>query len=258
MLAKIGGISINYEASGQGRDVVLLHGWGGNLGSFAPVHASLARSFRVYSLDLPGFGLSDEPPVPWGTEEYGELVANFLEELGIKSPIIIGHSFGGRIAIYLGATRDVKKMILVDSAGIRPKRRPSYYAKVYSFKAAKLLARFPLWRKQGDRLVEGLRRRIGSKDYMQASGIMRETLVKVVNEDLRHYLPSIKAPTLIVWGENDTATPLADGRIMERLIPDAGLVILKGAGHFSYLDRLNDFLIIVQHFLKDEIDDGNL
>jgi len=245
-------LKIHYRVSGTGKNVILLHGWGANVDSFQPVHNYLDKQFQVYAIDLPGFGHSEAPVNIWGTVEYTNLVRQFLHAFHIENPILIGHSFGGRLAIRLATTEKVNKLILVDSAGIRPRRKPNYYFKVYSYKLLKRAANLPILRNYLQNTVENVKKKVGSTDYQNASGVMRDILVKVVNEDLRELLPKIQVPTLLIWGENDSATPVADGKLMEKLLPDAGLVILKNAGHFSYLDKLNEFLLIVNHFLQED------
>ena len=238
--------------SGDGYPVILLHGWGGAISSFTPVHNHLECKFKTFSIDLPGFGNSDAPSSPWSTEEYANLLEKFINVMGINNPIIIGHSFGGRIAIRLASSIPVKKLILIDSAGIKPKRSFKYYLKVYSYKTASRFLKLPIISLFTANLLESMRQRFGSKDYQNASPILRAILVKTVNEDLKHLLPQIKSPTLLVWGDEDTATPLTDAFVMEKLIPDSGLVRFPGVGHFSYLERINDFLIIIDNFLQNE------
>jgi pimeloyl-ACP methyl ester carboxylesterase len=205
----------------------------------------------VIAIDLPGFGASDPPPAAWSSDEYAELVRTVLARLGVSRASFIGHSFGGKLSIVLAATHPdlVDRLVLVNSAGIRGKRDSWYYARVYGFKAGKrLLALPPLSGSLGAPLRRRFERRFGSDDYRQA-GTMRGTLVRVVNEDVRDLLPSIAAPTLLIWGELDDSTPVADGQIMERLIPDAGLVVFPGAGHFAYADDYDRFARVATNFL---------
>lgn len=250
---EINGLKIKYEVSGDGSDVVLLHGWGTNIKTYTAITEQLSRSFRTTILDLPGFGQSQAPDSVWGTAEYAMFIREFLDALSISNPVLIGHSFGGRIIIYLtGRLKyNANKIVLIDSAGIKPKRSASYYYKVYSFKLLKKMARLFLPAEKAGQIIEKARNRHGSTDYKNAPGIMRNIMVKCVNEDLRHYLNEIKAPSLLIWGENDTDTPVSDGRLMEKLIPDAGLVVLKNAGHYSFLDKMYEFNIIVNHFLGE-------
>jgi len=250
------GLTVNYESCGEGRDVIVLHGWGASIAAVKPIVNKLSNNFKVYALDLPGFGRSQLPGEVWGTPEYAGLVKAFIEKLNIEKPIIIGHSFGGKIAIYLTGKLGVEaqKMILIDSAGIKKKRTLTYYYRVYTFKLLKLIVKTLFSPARAEQMIENARKRHGSTDYKNAAGLLRQIMVKIVNEDLRNYLPQIKAPTLLIWGENDGDTPVADGRIMEKLIPDAGLVVLSRAGHFSYLDKEYEFNVIIQNFLKPEME----
>lgn len=255
MIVEINGLKIHFKVSGQGRDLVMLHGWGADISSLRPLHRHYERFFRTYSLDLPGFGLSDQPPHKWGVAEYAETVASFLQNLGLNQPIILGHSFGGKISVYLAAHQQpLHKLILVDSAGIVPKRRANYYLRVYLYKTARCIAELPGLKKIFGKKLQAFKNQAGSQDYRNAKGVMRETLVKVVNEDLTDMLSRIKVPTLLVWGRDDTATPVDDGRLMEQLIPGAGLVVLQGAGHYSYLDRLPEFIKVTGMFLKEDME----
>ncbi|WP_096189864.1 alpha/beta fold hydrolase [Evansella halocellulosilytica] len=253
MFVEINNMKLHYICEGEGTPVILLHGWGANIQAFAPVHNHLKKYHQVYTLDLPGFGESDEPPEQWGIEDYTDFLKAFIEKLEIEQPILIGHSFGGRMSIcYSAKYGNIKKVILVGSAGIKPKRKPNYYVKVYTFKAAKNILKLPGLNRYSDDILTKVKSKLGSSDYKNSSGVMQQTMVKVVNEDLQHLMPEIKVPTLLVFGENDTATPVSDGQRMEELIPDSGLVVLKNAGHYAYLDQLQQFLVIVDKFLENE------
>jgi pimeloyl-ACP methyl ester carboxylesterase len=254
MKVTIKGLTTNYEISGEGKEILMLHGWGARIESFKPLVDYFSQFFKVVTLDFPGFGKTSTPKEVWGIEDYSDFTAEFIGKLGIKNPILLGHSFGGRVIIHmLGNNKiEAEKVILVDSAGIKPRRNLYYYLKVYSFKLVKNVLLFPLWSKKTQDLLNKARDFFGSKDYKNSDGILRSIMVKVVNEDLKRFLPHIDVPTLLIWGEMDQATPLRDGKLMEKKIPDAGLVVLAGAGHFSYLDRPNEFIVIVHHFLKPE------
>ncbi|MEW6172234.1 MAG: alpha/beta hydrolase [Bacillota bacterium] len=251
MLIEIDGMKLNYKATGEGKDVVLLHGWGGQINSFEFVHKQLEKKFRTYSLDLPGFGKSDSPPEPWGIEDYSKIFNKFINSIKIHNPILIGHSFGGRIAIHYAADNNVEKLILVDSAGIKSKRNLAYYYKVYTYKLVKYVLRLPGFSLYSEAILQQVKKKLGSSDYRSASGVMQGTLVKIVNQDLRAFLPRIKAPTLLIWGDNDQVTPLSDAELIKSLIPNSGLVVLKNAGHYSYIDNARDFLIVLNKFLED-------
>ena len=245
----VDGCALHFVEAGAGAPVVLLHGWGSSSAGFNVLIRHLAPNFHVYALDLPGFGATSAPEVPWTLNDYVELVKAFLKIKNLERPALIGHSFGGRLSICLGAQGLASKLILADAAGVKPKRKPQYYFKVYAYKLArKLLDLLPA----GIRgpLLERLQRTFGSEDYRNADPVLRQTLVQVVNEDLTPLLSKIDVPVLLLWGENDDATPLYQAKIMERAIPDAGLVVLKGAGHYSFLDNPGEFNIIAAHFLR--------
>ena len=144
----------------------------------------------------------------------------------------------------------MSKLVLVDAAGIKPRRSLKYYVKVYSFKAARRLSPMIMGKKRAEALIERMRARAGSSDYASASPMMRRILSRCVNEDLKSVMPRIKASTLLIWGEKDTATPLSDAKTMQRLIPDAGLVSYPEAGHFSFLDRPAQTAAVVRSFLN--------
>jgi pimeloyl-ACP methyl ester carboxylesterase len=244
----IKGIRTRWRRTGNGPPVLVLHGWGAKIEAVDPIIRGLASQLTVTAVDLPGFGETALPPAPWGVSDYADWTRAMMDELGLERPSIVGHSNGGRIAIHLASHHPerVDKLILVDSAGIRPKRGLRYYRRVAMAKTAKHAARFlgPAGRALRKRVFA----RTASSDYANA-GPLRPTFVKLVNEDLTPLLGQIRASTLLIWGDQDDSTPLSDGQTMERLIPDAGLVVLKGAGHFSYLDQPQRFGRVAAHFL---------
>lgn len=246
----IDGLDVHYELEGSGADVLILHGWGANCKAVEPIFRMLMPCFRVCSVDLPGFGESAIPPENWTVYSYVDFIAEFIQKIGMKTPVLIGHSFGGRLAIILAGRKiiDINKMILIDSAGILPKRGIDYYAKVYTYKALKKVGK--LVSKFSVQLEEKMKGKMGSSDYRNANPTMRKIMVRVVNEDLTYLMENISVPTLLIWGENDDATPVSDGKQMEKKMQDAGLVVLKDAGHFSYLDKFGEFSIIVNNFLQ--------
>lgn len=254
--ADINGVRLHFSDTGNpgGKPVVLMHGWGCEIATVASIAKALEDTRRVISIDLPGHGKSGEPPQlpdgkPWGVEEFADCVEALADSLGLDNPDLIGHSYGGRVAIVIGSRRPVGKIVLVDSAGIKPRRKLKYYLKVYSFKAQKRLLPLLVGKKRAAKIIEKRRAKAGSADYNNASPMMRMVMSRSVNQDLKHLMPLISASTLLIWGENDTATPLSDAKTMERLIPDAGLVSFKGAGHYSFLDNPAQFKAVVRSFL---------
>ena len=249
---QINGVKFHYTDNGEGaRIIVLMHGWGCNHSTLASIErTALGEGYRVINLDFPGFGESGEPTTVWGIEDYTAATEKLLKELGVSNPVMLGHSFGGRVGILYASRNAVNKLILVDAAGVKPKRSFSYYRKVYTFKAFKLILRTLMGKEKSSAIIDRMRGKNGSADYAAASPMMRQVLSKVVNEDLCHAMPSIKAPTLLIWGENDTATPRADAKKMEKLISGAGLVSFPGCGHYSFLDNPRQFQAVLQSFLN--------
>ncbi len=247
MFVEIDNLKVAYQVNGTGESVILLHGWGGEANSFKPVIDWMSRYYKVFALDLPGFGLSEKPSVAWDASDYATFLSGFFEKLKIKKAHLIGHSYGGRISIVMAARQPhlVDKLILVDSAGIIPPRELMYYIRIGIAKCGRLIRRFG---SVGNKFADALSKQIGSKDYQEA-GPMRATLVKSVNQDLRPLLPKIQAATLLIWGENDNDTPISSGEIMSKEITNSELVVLKDAGHFSYLDQFPQFCKIVGNFL---------
>lgn len=244
------GIRLKYDESGEGPAMIIMHGWGCDGSTVRTIADIAAEQHKVYNLDLPGFGKSTEPTTVWGVDDYVEMLEEFVEKTGIENPIVLGHSFGGRVGILYSSRNKVDKLILVDSAGVKPSRSLKYYIKVYSFKAAKRLWRILLGKERAEARIESMRKKKGSSDYSLASPMMRSILVKTVNQDLKYAMPLIMAPTLLIWGENDTATPLKDAKVMEKLIPDAGLVSFKGCGHYSFLDNPYQFAAVLRSFIN--------
>lgn len=246
----IDGQTLAYTQAGSGRPLVLMHGWGCDHTTVASIAATAALSHTVYNVDFPGFGASPEPAAVWSVYDYADLISRFIDCMGLDTPVLVGHSFGGRVAIILGSRRSVDKIVLVDAAGIKPRRSLTYYYKVYTFKAAKLAMKLLYGAEGAQKRIDSMRARRGSSDYASASPRMRAIMSRVVNEDLTRLLPLVNASTLLIWGENDTATPLADAKKMNSLLPDSGLVSFPGCGHYSFLDNPAQFAAVLKSFLN--------
>ena len=243
---------INYEIEGEGNPIILLHGWLASLETMRPLQNFLSKNFKVYNVDIIGFGKSDLPDKPMNTNDFGDFLFNFIKALNIENPILIGHSNGGKTVInYAGRNLgDVNKIVLFDSTGIKRKRKLSYYFKVYSFKLIKNLLK--ILPNKFNYLREKALNKFGSEDYKSSPEVLRKTMNIILNEGQEKIMPNIKAPTLMIWGDKDTATPLTDAKKMEKLIPNSGIAVIEGAGHFSFLDSLNQCLIILDEFLKND------
>ena len=241
------GGTVFYTDEGSGaRTVVLLHGWGCDHSIFDSFTGALASGCRVIAIDFPGFGQSPEPPAVWGVEEYTAMLEEMMHSLGVEKPCFVAHSFGGRVALLYASRQPVDRIMLVDAAGVKPHRSLRYYIKVYSYKLAKWFWLRLLRRPSLPGRFAGL----GSADYKSASPRMKAVLSKVVNQDLRSVMPSISAPVLLFWGDADTATPIRDAHVMERLIPDTGLVVVPGGTHYSFLEAPALFASVLDNFFK--------
>ncbi len=246
-------LNIQQAIIGNGQPLVLLHGWGANIKLvYSLAERLVPLGYCVYMLDLPGFGQSDPPPQAWSVFDYADFVRAYLDYHQLERCYLFGHSFGGRLGLILGAEHGQRiiKMALADSAGIVPKtpllkalRLTSYKwvrDSLYGFGATNL----------ANQLRDTYNKRYGSSDLQQVSGIMRETFIKVVNQDLLAYAARVTVPTILFWGEKDEDTPLWYGQLFEKTIPDAGLIVHAGAGHYSYLDNLSETVRIMDFFFK--------
>lgn len=249
----INGLTVNHAVAGEGQPLLLLHGWGAHIALVWPLaQAMIPLGYRVYALDMPGFGQTPPPPVAWTVYDYARFVVAYLDAQALEQVDVFGHSFGGRLGLILGSDHAarVRKMALADAAGLKP---PTPWSVALRLKVYKGI-RDGLYRIGAKTLADTLRnaynRRYGSTDFQQVSGVMRETFVKVVNEDLRDHARRVQTPTLLFWGDQDQDTPLSQGQMLEKLIPDAGLIVHKGAGHYSYLDALPDTVRVLDYFLK--------
>ena len=234
------GVNVNYIQYGKGPDIVLLHGWGQNIEMMQFLGDPLSSKYRITILDFPGFGKSEEPKEAWDIKDYRDMLHELVEKLKIKNPTVIGHSFGGRVAICYAAKYEVNKVVLFGSPCVRVKKELSLKEK--TLKRAKKL---PGMKK----IAELAKNYIGSRDYKAASPIMREILVNTVNEDLSSYAKEITAPTLLIWGEQDEEAPVSEARLLEKLLKDGALIVLPGT-HYAYIENLNQVLKIINKFLE--------
>ena len=241
--------------------VLLLHGWGSSSELMRPIARRLSAFRHVYNLDLPGHGRSPLPPAPWGVPEYADLVARFLDLHGIDRLPVVGHSNGGRIALYMASEpglRDrIERLVLVSPSGIRPVRTWRFHLRrllARILKAPFLLLPGPL-REPALAWLRGslVWRALGSSDYRTLEGVMRETFVRTVNHHLDDRVADVRVPTLIFWGDADTAVSRRQMETLEHAIPDAGLVVLSEAGHYGYLDDPAPFFAATEYFLRQPV-----
>ena len=239
MKIKINDVNVNYIQYGEGKDILLLHGWGQNIEMMKPIGDNLSDKCRITILDFPGFGESDEPKSPWTIDDYSNMLENLVKELKIKKPIIMGHSFGGRVAIRYSAHNPIEKLVLFGSPCIRVEKELPFTVKLL-----KGIKKLPGMNSIG----EFMKNYIGSRDYKAASPVMRQTLVNVVNADLSDYAKEIEEPTLLIWGEYDDEAPVEDAKMLEGIMVDAALIILPGT-HYAYLENLPRVVSILNNFI---------
>lgn len=238
----INDVNINYVDYGnpKGKTIVLLHGWGQNIDMMNPIGRGLEKDYHIIILDLPGFGNSDEPKYGWTVYDYYEMLKEFLNRLKIKNPILVGHSFGGRISIIYAAKEKVEKLVLLSAPFRKSVKKDTLKVKILKF-----LKKVPLLKE----LEDYMKTKIGSTDYRNATPMMRKILVNTVNEDLTEYLKLIDVPTILIWGDNDTAVSVEDARYAESIMKDAGLIVYEGCTHYAYLERLDQTINVLKSFL---------
>lgn len=237
---------INYEKSGTGPDVILMHGWGQNVKMMFNITEALNDQYTCYNIDLPGFGESDEPEFAYTISDYVSFLEEFIIINNIQNPIIIGHSFGCRIAIKYSVNNDVKAMVLTGAAGVMPKRGLNYYSKVYTYKLFKNFKDTPFIKHYVREMMDNS----GSDDYRNSSPVLKGILRNTVNEDLTQYLGLIDEPVLLVFGSDDDATPLWMGKVMEKEMRNAQLIIYNKASHYAYIEQSERFNNDIKTFLE--------
>ena len=243
MIKNINGIDINYINYGnsEGDNIVLLHGWGQNIEMMKPVGDPSSQKFNITIVDLPGYGKSSEPKEVWTVYDYADAIKQLLDSLNIDNPIMIGHSFGGKISLVYASKYKTKKLVLFGSPYCPEVTKLSMKTKML-----KTLKKVPGLNK----LENFAKKHIGSTDYKNASVMMREILVKTVNLDITEDVKKIKCSTLIVWGTLDDAVPIERAYELEKLISDSGVVVYEGCTHYAYLERLNQTINVLNSFLN--------
>jgi len=236
-------VKINYKEYGNKKkdSIVYLHGWGQNIEMMEPIANPFIETNHLLIIDLPGFGASSEPTYPWDLVDFVEMIHALLEKLNIKNPSIVGHSFGGKLALLYASKYDTKKLVILAAPFVKSDKPIS--KKVLFLKKFKNI---PVLNKVADKIKSHM----GSTDYRNASPIMRSILVKHINEDIQEDIKKIKCPTLIIWGTNDTAVPVENAYLLEKLIKDSGVVIYENCTHYAYLERLNQTIEVLKSFFN--------
>ncbi len=252
MFVTVKNIKIAYTDTGNGTPVLLLHGWGACKEVWQGVVSLLQGQYRCIAIDLPGCGQSGLPEEPLTVQDYAALVLEFLQTIDVQEPLLIGHSHGGRTILEL-LTRQLlhpQKVILFGSAGIPAKKTFQKSARQFAFKTAKRFLLLPGIRRFSGKALDKLRGFFGSADYNAAPEVMRKTMVQVLHTDYTQILEKISAPCLLIWGKNDTATPLWQGQLLESKIPDAGLCVIENAGHYCFTEQPGLVYPILKSYLN--------
>ncbi len=252
---EIQGIKINHMVVGEGQPIVMLHGWGANIDLLQPLANKLVPlEYKVYMLDMPGFGESDDPPTAFTVFDYANFCIKYFDYLQLDDLLLFGHSFGGRLGLILASDYSdrIKKMVLSDSAGIKTDAPFTSRIRLQSYKFVRDSLSTLGAKSLSDTLRQAYNQRYGSTDFQQVSGVMRETFVNVVNQDLLEYASRVAVPTILIWGDKDEDTPLWQGKKLEETIPDSALIIHKGAGHYAYLEFPSETARIMDALFRHE------
>ena len=243
MIHTVNDIDMHYIRYGnkKGQTLVFLHGWGQNIEMMTPVANPFQEEYDIIVVDLPGHGESKEPTNVLLIDDFVECIKSLLDSLKIKKPILIGHSFGGKISLLYASKYEVEKLILFGSPFKKEIQKLSFKTKML-----KQLKKVPGLNK----FENFAKRHIGSTDYKNASPIMREILVQHVNYDITKEVQKITCPTLLIWGTNDEAVDISRAYELEKLINNAGLVVYEGCTHYAYLENLNQTIRVVDSFLR--------
>lgn len=242
---------VYYEVSGNGsQDVILMHGWGQSTKAMDIIIKGMdLNQFRVFNLDFPGFNNSVLPPTAWSVYDYNTMLEEFVEKLGIKNPILVGHSFGGRIATIYGAKNNVKSMVFIDAAGVKPKKSLYVKSRIAVFKLCKKMVNV-FYKKRRQEYLNNLNLIFGSGDFNATDPKLRDIFIKTVNEDLVYLYKDIKCDVLLMWGTLDDYTPLSDAKLMNKKIQNSKLIAYEGAGHYCYMDNYASFIIDFNKFIQ--------
>ena len=225
---------------GEGEPLVFLHGFGLSKEIFVHQIEYFSKYYRVIAIDFPGAGKSAPLKSAYGVRDYAKGIESLLYQMELSKATVLGHSFGGRIAVYLAANTElVSALILANAAGIKPR-----------FSLRKMLKKHKFSRRK-KRMGETERMQSGSPDFRTLSPMGKQSFSKVVGEDLTPMLSKISCPTLIVTGKKDRETPPYTAKIFKKRIKNAKLIIFKKADHFTFLKHPREFNCAVNEFLSN-------
>jgi len=236
-------ISVNYEYidNNSKTTLVFLHGWGQNIQMMVPIAKPFMKECNVLLLDFPGHGKSEEPKYAWELDKFVDLVHELITNLKIKKPILIGHSFGGKVSIIYASKYEVSKLVLLSSPyTVSIKKQP------FKVRIIKKVAKIPGLKT----LANYFKKHMGSTDYKNATPIMRDILVKHVNTDTTENCKNIQVPTIIIWGTNDTTVGIENAYEIEKLIKDSAVIPYEGMDHFAYFYDKDKTVRILKSFIS--------
>lgn len=229
-------LKINYKIYGQGKPFLILHGWGSSSERWQKVAELVAkRGYLVLIPDLPGFGKSQQPPSAWSLDNYVEWLNEFTSKiLELQYGFCLtGHSFGGALAakFSLKYNQKVEKLFLVSAACVR---KNTFVKKIFYklAKIAKVFSFLPYYEEFRKAVYKFI---IRKSDYLNQSGVMKETYIKVILDDLSYKIPFLKVPTVLIWGDQDNLTPIEQGEFIHKKIPGSKLSVINGADHSLHI-----------------------
>ena len=246
MTTQLNGLKINYQEKGRGEPIIFVHGWGGTIASLKKLYSLAAKKYHALILDLPGFGLSDNPPPHWGTKEYADLIINLLDKLEIKKTVYFGHSFGGGLGIYIAAhyPKKINKLILAGAAFKRQNKQSPLIIKLNRY-----FSLFPLPSSIRIFIKKALYRLLFPQSDLMRHPHLQTNFKKIIREDLTANLKKITIPTLILWGEEDRYTPLNQAYQLKKLIKNSKLKIFPRIGHSLPLKKPKDIFNHLNKFI---------
>lgn len=235
----IKGLNISYQIIGEGKPLLILHGWGSSSEKWQRVGQLLAQNrIKVIIPDLPGFGNSQKPSSPWGLDDYCNFIEEFIKFLNLDKFFLLGHSFGGALAVKcsLKFLEKINKLFLVGAACIRKKTVKVRLLRVISklFNHPPLFIKKVFYRKS---------------DYLSVEGVMKETYLKIIEEDLTDILPQVQIPTMIIWGKKDNTTPIKHAYLIRSKINNSKLEIIPNISHSPHLESPEKLAEIITKFL---------
>ena len=221
------------EVNSDAPKICFLHGWGRSSNDFNLV----SNNFHSISLDLPGFGKSQEPETSMSPKEYAEYLSEIIPD---SVEILVGHSFGGKIAVHMSFIKKYKKLVLIGTPLIRknPEMNINFRLNLYKFLNSLNLI--------SDKRLEKIKNKHGSEDYKNATGIMRDTLVKTVNDDLSDLLSQVNTEVHLIWGENDNVIPVSIGDEANVKFKESKLTVIKDEGHNMLRSKSEEIIRVLK------------